>query len=737
MSVDSRQGTHRRGRRGDAARAPAAGAAITKMTERPAILRILLPAVLGLIPACIAGQTRQPAAQSHPHPNVILITMDTLRADHVGCYGAKTVKTPALDALAADGVLFERAISQVPLTWPSHAAILTGTYPFQNGVQDFTGPPLAPQFRSVAQAFKQHGYATGAVVSAFVLDRSFGLIRGFDSYDDAFSAETFIQKDLGLVDRKAGDSVAHAIDWLQKTAQRPFFLWLHLYDPHSPYDPPEPFNTKYHDHLYDGEIAYADHELGRLIAWLKRNQLYDGSLIVFLSDHGESLGDHGEKEHGFFVYNSTTHIPLIVKPPAGRGVHPGRVSRVVETIAVAPTLLHSAGLRDEIEKQFQSEGLFGVDPKSENSAYSETFYPFSFFGWSPLHALQTSRYHYIDAPDPELYDLSTDPAEEKNLASQQSATVAVLKDKLQQRLKHNPFAPVGGDAPGLDPEAVKKLRALGYFAYRSAVYRSGLPTGLGSDLPDPKERLWEFNATLEASDAFGASDFKKGEALLREVREKDPQQYIIPFMLGEAALRQKLWERAASDLQECLRLNPSFDQAMTSLARALYQKGDVTGAQGWVDHALKLNPDNYRAWYELGLIDTNADKAAAVLAFEKSISIQPNFAMSRRDLGMLQFHQENYPEASTHLAKAIELGLHAPSLYNFLGIAYSRTNRLQDAVASYQNALKLDPNLAEAHLNLAYAYQRLGRPATAKTQYLAACRLEVKYCKFVPGHKNQ
>jgi len=195
--------------------------------------------------------------KSNPsHPNVILITVDTLRADHVGCYGAQNVKTPTLDGLAHDGVLFERAISQVPLTWPSHAVILTGTYPFQNGVQDFTGQPLAPQFRSVAQAFQKAGYATGAVISAFVLDRSWGLARGFDFYDDAFSAETFEKKDTGLVDRRAGESVTHAIAWLKRTPRRPFFLWLHLYDPHSPYDPPEPYRSEYHDHLYDGEIAF-------------------------------------------------------------------------------------------------------------------------------------------------------------------------------------------------------------------------------------------------------------------------------------------------------------------------------------------------------------------------------------------------------------------------------------------------------------------------------------------------
>ena len=181
-----------------------------------------------------AAEAQRRAIQQRAKPNVILITIDTLRADHVGCYGAQTVKTPTLDALAHDGVVFERAISQVPLTWPSHAVILTGTYPFQNGVQDFTGQPLAPQFRSVSQAFQQAGYATGAVVSAFVLDRSWGLARGFDYYDDAFSAETFEKKDTGLVDRRAGESVAHAIAWLKKTSRRPFFLWLHLYDPAQP-----------------------------------------------------------------------------------------------------------------------------------------------------------------------------------------------------------------------------------------------------------------------------------------------------------------------------------------------------------------------------------------------------------------------------------------------------------------------------------------------------------------------
>ena len=382
-------------------------------------------------------------------PNVILITIDTVRADHIGCYGAKQVQTPTTDALAHDGILFEHAISQVPLTWPSHAVILTGTYPFQNGVQDFTGQPLARQFRSVAQAFKQHGYATGAVVSAFVLDRSWGLARGFDFYDDAFSPEEFQKRDLGLVDRKAEESVTHVINWLKQPTHRPFFFWLHLYDPHSPYDPPEPYHTQYRDHLYDGEIAYADHELGRLITWLKNNHLYERTMIVLLSDHGESLGDHGEKEHGFFVYNSTVHIPLIVKPTAGSGFRPGgRIARPVETVAVAPTLLAAAGIKDAVEKQFNSRGLPGAAAGKEDAAYSETFYPLNSFGWSPLHALETARYHYVDAPQPELYDLSADPYELANVASDPRYAKVLARLHDAERRLCQPPPPLGGGSGG-------------------------------------------------------------------------------------------------------------------------------------------------------------------------------------------------------------------------------------------------------------------------------------------------
>jgi arylsulfatase A-like enzyme/Tfp pilus assembly protein PilF len=681
-----------------------------------------------LVSFAVAGTT--PARrQTVPKANVLLITIDTLRADHLGCYGAKEVHTPTIDALARDSILYAHAISQVPLTWPSHAVILTGTYPFQNGVRDFTGQPLGPQFRSVAQAFKDHGYSTGAVVSAFVLDRSWGLARGFDFYDDAFSAEAFQKKDVGLVDRRAEESVRRAITWLGKNRQRPFFFWLHLYDPHSPYDPPEPFKTEYRDHPYDGEIAYTDHELGRLIEWLKQNRLYESTEIVLLSDHGESLGEHGEKEHGFFVYNATVHIPLIVKLSAVSKSKPTQISTPVETTAVAPTLLRSAGIADAIEKQFQSKALPEQQTDAIAGAYSETLYPYTSFGWSPLYALETDRYHYIDAPTPELYDLRADPSEINNLAATQSATVDAIRGKLlgveQKKTETAVKAPPNS---GLSSEAVQKLSSLGYVGYRAPNSNAPPPSGL----PDPKSKLNEFNAILSASDAFRAGDIETGKQTLAHLAEEDPKMYIIPFMLGEASARTSSWDEATVQFRKSLELNPEFEEAMTGLARALFYRGNYSEARTWAQNALKHNPQNYRAWYELGTIDSKTDQQAAIADFNTGIAIQGNFAPLHRDVGILQLHQHKYREAAEHLSQAMDLGLETPELRNYLGICNSQNGQLRTAVTNYKRAIALDPNLAEAHLNLAYAYQQMNNLAGARPEYEDACRLDGKFCKFVP-----
>ena len=664
-----------------------------------------------------------PAASRRAPINVILITIDTVRADHLSCYGYKSIQTPTLDALAHDGIVFDRAIAQVPLTWPSHTVIFTGMYPFQNGVQDFTGQPLAPQFRSVAQAFREHGYATGAVVSAFVLDRSWGLARGFDSYDDTFSAGAFSQQDLGLVDRKAAESVSRAIAWLQNPRKGPFFFWLHLYDPHSPYDPPEPFRSQYRDRPYDGEIAYADHELGRLIGWLRTRHLYDSSLIVFASDHGESLGEHGESEHGLFIYNSTTWIPLIVKPPAGSRIEPNRVQQPVESVSIGPTLLALAGIHDRIEKQFQARDLFRK-PAPEEPAYSETLYPLSSFGWSPLHGLESGRYHYIDAPRPELYDLVADPGESKNLAADQPATVSVLRQNLQQRLGNRPFEGSKRTAADLTPDTAEKLRALGYVAYSSPVSAEVLAKGLA----DPKDKLEEFNSFLKASDALRAGNFDHGERLLRDIAERDPQVSAVPFVLGEAAIRQQKWDAAASFMKRAIELSPNFDQAMTGLAHATYAQGNAPEARQWLEKALQVNPQNYRAWFELAQIRMRSDPTEATRAFEKTLEIQPNFAPGQFAFGVFNVHQKHYAQALQHLHEARNLGVEDARIFNYMGICYSQLNELQKAIDSFHQAIGLDANLAEAHLNLGYAYERQNAKRAAASEYATACRLESRFC---------
>ncbi len=699
-----------------------------------------------------------PKALAAGPANVLLITLDTVRYDRIGCYGAHSNRvpsfTPSLDSLCNDGIAYTRAFSQVPLTWPSHAAILTGTYPFQNGVQDFTGQPLSPKFRNIAEAFRAHGYATGAVVSSFVLDRSWGLARGFDSYDDAFAGKEFLDRDIALVDRRADKSVDRALTWL-RSAKRPFFFWLHLYDPHSPYDPPEPFKTQFADHPYDGEIAFADSQLGRVFDWLKKSGLYDRTAIVFLSDHGESLGEHGESEHGFFLYHSTTHIPLIVKPakPAKIAVRAKanadpdvseatatadtkRASDPVETIAVAPTLVSLAGLSDPISAQFSAKPLPGVAGislwgNSELAAYSETFYPFSSFGWSPLHALEQGRYRLIDAPTPELYDVVEDPNEAHNLAEDKAAIISVMREKLHAMLRQRPYqssAQGAGVNAGVNPEAAEKLRALGYVSYRAPVSEKEL-----ANLADPKTKLWEFNSILRAADAFQVKNFEAGESLLHEVAEKDPAMYLVSFMLGEAALRQEKWADAATNLKRCLELNPNFDQAMTALARALQAQNDVAGARDWLRKAIAINPQNFRVWYTLAAIEAQADASgpakAAIEAYEKALALQPGFALAHRDLGMLYFRQKDYAASATHLERALALGLDDAKLHNFLGICYSRANRLTDAIASYHEALRLDPKLAEAHLNLGFALERTGKTVDAQIEYKTACDLDAQFCR--------
>ena len=466
-----------------------------------------------------------------------------------------------------------------------------------------------------------------------------------------------------------------------------------------------------------------------MISYLKQRGLYDRMLIIFASDHGESLGEHGEKEHGFFVYHSTLHVPLVVKPPLSSGFKPHHVADAVPIMGIAPTILATLKLHDPIQQQFETESLLTPASTDSTPVYSESFYSFSSFGWSPVRTINNRSYQFIEAPKPELYDLRNDPEEKRNLIGEQPAVGSVLGQELKKLVLR--YAPTDSPAGGsqLDAAAIEKLRALGYMAYRSPVSAEALAAGLS----DPKDKILDFNTLLDGIDAGKRGDLDRERQLLTQVQESNPGMYLIPFLLGEAELKASDWKAAQEALDRSLKLNPDFDQAMTALARALHQQGKDDEALQWVDKAIQGNPKNLRAWYQKGWISVKSDPDGAMAAFEKALEIQPGFAMAHRDLGIILLQKARYGEAAIHLEQAADLGLAHPRLYNFLGIAYSRTGRYQDAVKVYTKALDKEPGFAEAHLNLSYAYEKLNRPQSARLQYETACKLQADLCQFEPG----
>jgi arylsulfatase A-like enzyme/Flp pilus assembly protein TadD len=680
--------------------------------------------------------TARPATPSHATP-VLLITVDTLRADRLGCYGSRTVRTPAMDSLAAQGVRFDSALTQVPITLPSHIVILSGTYPMWNGVRDFTARPLRPDVGLIAEAFKRQGYATAAFVSAFVLDSSWGLKRGFETYDDRFDPRQFETRNPGNIQRRAGETVDRLLAWFHhqeagSASARRFFVWLHLYDPHSPYDPPEPFRTRYAGHLYDGEVAYADSQLGRVFDYLRKVGLYDQTLIVLLSDHGESLGDHGEDEHGFFTYRSTLRVPLIIKLPRGAvGTQAPRVVRApVGTIDVAPTLLDLAQLRDPLSRQFQGRSLaslaLGRNGPQEGAVYSETYYPRDSFGWSALRSLSTVRYQYIDAPRQELYELAQDPGEKHNMYGERTAEAAALRDQLLDiERRYTNTAAAASSPASLSTETVEKLKSLGYLAYSAPA-----PTGSEQDLPDPKDRLETFKSILRAEDLASAGRFERSDALLDSLRPTEPKLYLIPFMLGENAAKERRWTDSERELLACLKLNPAFDQAVMGLARAELAQGKFDQARTWLELAASQNPHNFLAYHGLGIVaQTQRRNDEARRDFEKSIEEKPDYAPSQQGLGVVLVEMRNYQEALKPLRRALDLGERTPVLLNYLGTVYSNTGQSLSAIRSYREALSLKPDYTAARLNLAFAYKKTGDPAGARREFGVVCSQDRALCE--------
>jgi arylsulfatase A-like enzyme len=522
------------------------------------------------VAAC--ARVRLPA----PPPSVLLVTIDTLRADRVGAYGDAAARTPSLDGLARDGMLFEAVLSPVPLTLPAHATLLTGLMPPQHGVRGNGSFALGSSARTLAEAMKQRGLATAAFVGAFPLARRFGLDRGFDVYDDAFERAPGLHFDFP--ERRADRVVGAASAWLSRTPG-PVFLWVHLYDPHAPYDPPEGFRGA---DPYRGEVAFADAMLGRLVAaWGARP---GASVVAVTADHGEAFGEHGEESHGLFVYDTTLRVPLILKGaglPAAR-----RVATRVSLADVAATLAQLAGA-EALPGTSLVPGATQGSESPADSLYAETLAPRLDFGWSELRSLQQGRYKYIRAPRPELYDLGADPAESRNLADASPQLAAQLSAALDAALRRF------GEAEsrrGPDPEAAERLRALGYVQG---------PEGRGSDA-DPKDRLEVARLIARAVGPFATP--RELTLAYEPIARLDPANPLVNFRLADALLREGRTRESVGFFRRVVASEPRSPDPYVGLATALAQLGRVAEAKQALEQALAVDAASGQAHYNLGEI---------------------------------------------------------------------------------------------------------------------------------------
>jgi len=618
-----------------------------------------------------AAQTPEKSA-----PNVVLITIDTLRADHLGCYGYKQIKTPNIDGLAADSSRFERAYTVVPVTLPSHTVMLTGTYPMLSGIHDFSANKLSPQQVTLASVLKRSGYVTGAVVASAVLDSRFGLNQGFDFYYDHFDFSRLEEANLDEMERPGNLVADQALDWLGKNSQKKFFLWMHLYDPHHPYRPPEPYSREYASQPYDGEIAFDDEQVGRVLHFLKEKGLYRNTVIVLSGDHGESLGEHGEKTHGFFIYNATMHVPLIIHLPGKRATQ--TVDDPVSLVDLMPTILAATEL--DIPSQVQGRSLLaelrGEKINQGRTLYGETFLPRLHFNWSELRGAQNAKYHFIDAPRPELYDLAKDPAELHNLFPEKKAVGEEMRAKLISLIREYSAGKELAEKTGLDPALMERLKSLGYAGFSGG----GDPTITNRDLPDPKDRI----ATYELiSDAIADSQhgrYPESIEKLKAAIKTEPQSVSAHYLQGLNYYRSKMFPEAVEELQKTVQLSPDYSLAVFNLGMAQARAGQIDPAIATLQRALQLDSTNFEAAYNLGVaFIQKKELQPAAEAFQQSIAINPDLARSHHALGETLMYLDRLDDAIAELRKAIELAPQEPAMHRSLAQALAAKGQTAEA----------------------------------------------------------
>jgi arylsulfatase A-like enzyme/uncharacterized protein HemY len=637
--------------------------------------------------------------------NVLFVTIDTLRADRLPAYGGKNLETPAIDALAARGVLFERCVTATPLTLPSHTTIFSGTLPVHHGVRDngaFTVPAELPL---LSELFHARGYSTAAFVSAFVLDSRWKLNRGFDVYFDQFDTRKQNLLSIGDIERPAGDTVDAALGWLKRrNPGKPFFLWVHLFDPHAPYAPPPPFSEQYKEHPYLGEIAYADSELGRLLRSIEADGLGDRTAIVLAGDHGESLGEHGENGHGFFLYEPALHVPLIIVAP--RGERAMRRKDLVSLVDVMPTVVDLAGLAlpPGVQGRNLVPLLSGRGRLEEKPVYSESYYARLHFGWSELASIQDGRYKLVESSDPELYDLESDPGEQQNFAARDRDRYLALRRQLTSLTAEWASHPLNAQPAVSDPESARKLASLGYLTGASPP-RAG---GEGSP-PSPRAKLDLYNK-LNAALAAGPSDPGKAEKMLAEILKEDPAVVDARVALANVRLKQHRWADAIPDLEESLRERPADVTLGISLAMALRSAGRPGDAERLLENRIGNGLSDARLPFLLGVIaEGKGDRAAADAWFGKALAADPHSAPSASAFSEVLLNRGDLDGALREADRAIALDPRVEGAHYCRGAVLERRGNAAEAFEEYGREVANNAVSERTFQSLMNLGRRLGR----------------------------
>ena len=697
--------------------------------------RLIAGLLVGAILAGAGVACRQPEDQAPPELsydellgdlepsrlNIILVTIDTLRTDRLSCYGSTHVETPHIDRFAREGVRFDNAASTVPFTLPAHASIMTGTYPPIHGVRENVGYFLEEGTPTIAQSLHDGGRETGGFVSAFVLDSRWGIGRGFDHFFDDFDLGEMETPNLSSVQRSGDETVAEALQWLDTRGKpSPFFLWLHLYDPHDPYTPPEPFKSRYRGHPYDAEVAYTDSLVGVFRDALEARGVLDHSLVIVTADHGEGLGDHGERFHGFFVYETTIRVPLIIRFP--NAAQAGTVIRhAVSHIDLMPTILDlvQVPIADGLHGTSLLPMILGGERGSDREVYSESFYPLLHYGWSPLRSIRSDRYKLIDAPRRELYDLSNDRDESSNLAEEETQIVGELSGRLQRlREEMERDAPSDRTASDLDQETIDRLRALGYLAGSGSVAADE-----ESDRPraDPKDKIDLHKMIMATQSQIGKGDTQAAAELLSRVVEQDPAIIDAHQMLGQIAAGNGLFEEAAEHYQRALQLDENHKISLFGLATTYANLGRDEEAMLGFQHLFDLSSRDIKVALPLAELYEKTgkiDDAAAVLEEVCGQPETPAFLINR--LGELRALQQRQEEAVVLFERAIASKAELVKPYFNLAILFEESGDLERAVRFYESTIERAPRHFQAQFNLGRLYGQMGDPGQQREMWEAA-----------------